>query len=164
MSFMKHVATLFFVIVVVASAIAAIGPVVLTGPFRAQTAADLDLAYKMSQWAPGVTLAALIVGVILAAAIWRGSAGLKTKLGIVLGCMVLGIGSYLSRQSFAERTFAALPEVVRIPVAESSHVLPNDLVLGVTQGSEAAAYPIPIIGYHHIVNDELGEEPYVVTY
>ncbi len=44
------------------------------------------------------------------------------------------------------------------------HVQPEDLVLGVKLGDETAAYPIPIVGYHHIVNDRLAGEPFVVTY
>lgn len=161
---MRHVVTLVFLILVLVSAGAVLGPMYLTGPFHAQTAADLELGYRISQWAPSVTLAALLAGVILAVAMWRRSTGSIAKLGVVLGCVALGACSYLSRQTFAERQFAALPEVVRIPIANSSHVLANDLVLGVTDASEAAAYPVPIVGYHHIVNDQIAQEPFVVTY
>lgn len=161
---MKQVGVFLFVIVVLVSAGAVWGPSYLTGPFRAQTDADIELSYRVSQWTPSVALVALLVGVGLAVFIWRRSAGPKTKLGLALGCLVLGAFSYLSRQTVAERTFSALPDVVRVPVADSSHVLPNDLVLGVTHAGAAAAYPVPIIAYHHIVNDRLGKEPFVVTY
>jgi len=37
-------------------------------------------------------------------------------------------------------------------------------VIGVTLGGEARAYPIPILNYHEIVNDELGGVPIAVIY
>jgi hypothetical protein len=40
----------------------------------------------------------------------------------------------------------------------------DDKVLAVQIGSEAHAYPIRAMGYHHIVNDTLGNTPIVVTY
>jgi hypothetical protein len=161
---MKTVSFFLFLVLVLVSAGAVLGPAFLTGPFRAQTEADIELGYLVSRWAPSVALGALLAGLGLTALLWRRSAGLKTKLTATLGCLILGAFSYLSRQTVAERNFSALPEVVRIPVADSTHVLPNDLVLGVTYKGEAAAYPVPIIGYHHIVNDRLGPEPFVVTY
>jgi len=47
---------------------------------------------------------------------------------------------------------------------QAEHVTAEVLVLGVTSGAESAAYPVPIIAYHHIVNDRLADEPFVVTY
>ena len=60
--------------------------------------------------------------------------------------------------------FEALPEVARVPVHDALHVQPDDLVIGVTAGGESAAYPVPIAAYHHLVNDRLADEPFVVSY
>ena len=75
-----------------------------------------------------------------------------------------GVRPIGSRVNFAHVMFKQLSEVVRVPVSEATHVQPEDLLLAVKIGGEAAAYPFPIIGYHHIVHDRLAGEPYVVTY
>ncbi|TDI12490.1 MAG: DUF3179 domain-containing protein [Acidobacteria bacterium] len=64
----------------------------------------------------------------------------------------------------AEIRFARITEVVRVPRDRATSIKPSDMVLGVTAGGEAAAYPLPVIAFHHIVNDRLGDEPFVVTY
>ncbi|MCP5111656.1 MAG: DUF3179 domain-containing protein [bacterium] len=38
------------------------------------------------------------------------------------------------------------------------------MVLGVEVGGEARAYPLDLIAYHHIVNDEVNGQPLAVTY
>jgi len=161
---MKVLAGLGYGIAIVLSVGFVAGELVLTSPFRNQTNADIELGFFLSQWAARVSLAALLVGILLAVAIWRSASGLKTKAVVLVGFAALGLSAYMARESFAEREFAALAEIVRIPVANSTHVLPNDLVLGVKDGGVATAYPVPIIAYHHIVNDRLADEPFVVTY
>ena len=94
----------------------------------------------------------------------RPAARWRTKTFVFFAVMVLALQAYAARVYFAEVMFTQLPEVVRIPTSEATHVLPEDLVLAVNAGGEAAAYPFPIIGYHHLVNDRLAGEPYVVTY
>lgn len=37
-------------------------------------------------------------------------------------------------------------------------------VLGVTHGGVAKAYPVGILDFHELVNDEVGGKPYLVTY
>ena len=49
-------------------------------------------------------------------------------------------------------------------VAESKDVAEDDLVLGVQIGSEAHAYPVRAMAYHHVVNDRIGSEAIVATY
>jgi hypothetical protein len=37
-------------------------------------------------------------------------------------------------------------------------------VLSVTLGNESVAYPIRLMGYHHVVQDTVGGTPIVATY
>ena len=39
-----------------------------------------------------------------------------------------------------------------------------DIVLGLSAGGEHRAYPIRQAAFHHVVNDEIGGVPYLVTY
>ena len=47
---------------------------------------------------------------------------------------------------------------------EATYLRPNDRVLGVVIGAEARAYPIRILNWHEVVNDQLSGTPIVVTY
>ena len=40
----------------------------------------------------------------------------------------------------------------------------EDRVLSVTLGNESVAYPIRLMGYHHVVQDTVGGTPIVATY
>lgn len=48
--------------------------------------------------------------------------------------------------------------------AAGNKVDSNRLVVGVFMGGKAKAYPIQFIGYHHIVQDTVGDTPVLVTY
>jgi hypothetical protein len=48
--------------------------------------------------------------------------------------------------------------------ATSSSWRDDDLVVGVVNGSEARAYPLAILVWHELVNDELGDDPILVSY
>lgn len=41
---------------------------------------------------------------------------------------------------------------------------PEDVVVSFQQDSETRAYPIRILAWHEIVNDQIGSEPFIVTY
>jgi len=40
----------------------------------------------------------------------------------------------------------------------------NDMVLAVQHNGEAAAYPVRLMAYHHLVQDTVGGTPIVATY
>jgi hypothetical protein len=60
--------------------------------------------------------------------------------------------------------FAVLNDPAVIPGTQASWLTPDELVLGVVVGDEARAYPISQMAYHHIANDQIDGEPYLVTY
>ena len=51
-----------------------------------------------------------------------------------------------------------------VPAGDASWMEGDDLVLGAVQNGEARAYPIFMLTFHHVANDELGGEPYLVTF
>ena len=51
-----------------------------------------------------------------------------------------------------------------VAAAEATWLLPESLVLGALQNGEARAYPLSMMTFHHVANDELGGEPYLVTF
>jgi hypothetical protein len=110
------------------------------------------------------TLLLLFAGIVLAIMIWRRGCRRLGKVGVVIGCSALALLAYVARSQPAETVFSRLQEVVRVPADRAEHVTAESLVLGVTWRTESAAYPVPIVAYHHIVNDRLADEPFVVTY
>jgi hypothetical protein len=162
---MKHVPVIALAILVLGSAALAVVPSYLVSPMRSQTQYDMELSHALSNWAPILVVINLVIGAILASMIWRRkNTRLWNKVILAVGVTALAFAAYNTRGYLAEGMFTALPEVVRVAASDATHVLPEDLVLGVKHADGAAAYPFPIIGYHHIVNDRLAGEPYVVTY
>lgn len=162
---MKHLPAIALLILVVSSIALVLMPAYLVSPMHSQTAYDLELSYTLSHWAPTLVLINLVIGVILALMIWsKQDAKLRNRVVLVIAVVALALAAHVTRGYLAEGMFTPLPEVVRVAASEATHVLPEDLVLGVKHAGEAAAYPLPIIGYHHIVNDRLAGEPFVVTY
>jgi hypothetical protein len=54
------------------------------------------------------------------------------------------------------------PEVLL--AEEATWLDPDEMVLGVELAGEARAYPLAQMAYHHVVNDVIGGNPYLVTY
>jgi Protein of unknown function (DUF3179) len=60
--------------------------------------------------------------------------------------------------------FLPATDPATIPASEARFLGPEDEVFGVVVGNEARAYPIPMIAYHHVVNDVVQGIPIAVTY
>ena len=60
--------------------------------------------------------------------------------------------------------FVVLDNPAVIPGEQATWLAPDELILGVIVGDKARAYPISQMAYHHIANDQIGREPYLVTY
>lgn len=162
---MKILPAIALLVLVIASLALVVLPSYLVSPMRSQTSSDLELSYMLARLATPLSMVSLVVGLILAVMIWRRpKRRLRGKIAVVIACGALVFFANATRGYMAEEMFTPLPEIVRVTASGVTHVLPEDLVLGVKQGGEAAAYPLPIIGYHHIVNDRLAGEPFVVTY
>jgi hypothetical protein len=51
-----------------------------------------------------------------------------------------------------------------LSASEASYLSPEDRVIGITLNGESRAYPISILNWHEIVNDQIKGERYAVTY
>ena len=51
-----------------------------------------------------------------------------------------------------------------IDAAEADYLRPEDRVIGIEIAGEKRAYPIPILNWHEIVNDEIDGQPFAITY
>ncbi len=60
--------------------------------------------------------------------------------------------------------FISLDDPEMIAATTATWLDGDDIVIGVAQNGEARAYPIKQAAYHHVINDTIGGEPYLVTY
>ena len=51
-----------------------------------------------------------------------------------------------------------------IPVTSADHVLPEDLVLGISIKGEYRAYPVSILNYHEVINEEFASDKVLISY
>lgn len=136
-------------------------------PFRPQGATELQVALVTLRLAPWLLGAAAVLAGWMAWRSWTGGAEgwrkwgrrVATGVGVVV---VLGAG-WASRINLFEQMFAPLPGATYVAAAGAP--LPGeDVVMAVTQGGASRAYPVRILAYHHVVNDEVGGVPLVATY
>jgi hypothetical protein len=158
----KLVWLIVFVLVVAVVAIV-LTPVFLIMPFKAQTPRTMEISYLMRRWSPLVTLFGSLAILILMLALWFSSRWWTRAFMLVLIVPTLG-ATWLARQNHFEWMFNPLPNPAYAKAAEASFVNDSDRVLAVTIGGESVAYPIRLMGYHHLVGDTVGGTPIMATY
>ena len=161
---MNKVYTLILVVLTLAAAFAVFLPMRLLRPFEPQTESQVALAYELGRSTPIATAVAFLAGIVLVGLLFRGKASGWLKVPAVILALALGGVAYGARVNFFEKMFAPIDEAGFVSVAEAGHLVPEEMVMGVVAGARAKAYPVGMMTYHHILNDEVGGEPIVVTY
>ena len=68
-------------------------------------------------------------------------------------------------ESYNRRTpFVPLDNPLLLPSDAADYLQDDELILGLEWEGEAHAYPIGMVTFHHIVNDTLAGNPFVITY
>ena len=138
-------------------------PVFLIMPFKAQTPRTLELSYVMRRLSPWLTVLASLLLLTIAIRLWIGGRWFGRIALVILLLPVLG-ATWLARQNHFEWMFNPLPNPAYVKTADASFVNYDDRVLAVTLNGESVAYPIRLMGYHHLVEDTVGGTPIVATY
>jgi hypothetical protein len=147
-------------------AIAPIGfffiPAFIIRPFRHQAPRALWLAMALRQRAPLGTLIAALVCFVLAFALWR-TVGRWRKALLTLTMLVVTFSTAMARLNYFEWMFHPIAGPQFLAQAESK-LDPKEMIMAVRLGSDARAYPISQMAYHHVLNDVTGGVPITVTY
>lgn len=130
-------------------------PMLLLNPFKPETATGLTIAFLIKRW--GLLLDVLLIAGAIALMRRR-----KVMLTVALVLMVAA--TVLARVNVFEKMFHPLPGPQYASIQNVNWVDADDMVMTVARGADAAAYPIRLLGYHHIVQDVAGGLPIVVTY
>ena len=148
------------------SALACIGwffvPAFIIRPFTHQTPAGLTLAMALRQRAPWGTLATAFVSLVIALALWK-SINLWRKIVLAVVMVMVTFSAVMARLNYFEWMFHPVPSA-QFESASTSKLDPSEMILAVRYGSDARAYPIREMAYHHVLNDVVGGVPVAVTY
>ena len=139
-----------------------LAPALIIRPFRFQSARALNFAMAVRQHAPIWSLAIAAGSVILAAILWPW-VSLWKRILLGAGVCLVAISAVMSRVDYFEWMF----HPVRVPgfeAADHAKLDSSEMVMAVRFGSDARAYPIRAMAYHHVMNDVVGGVPIAVTY
>jgi hypothetical protein len=157
-------AIVFAACIVVALVALVAVPVAIDQPFGVQTPRTMAVAFVMRRWSPIVTLAGAVAMAALLVGGWRRWHGVVARIALTAACVASVATAWAARQDPFEWMFHPLPRPGFVASERASFVEPRDLVLAVTINGDAAAYPIRLMAYHHVVNDRVGGVPLAATY
>jgi hypothetical protein len=139
-----------------------LAPALIIRPFKFQSTRALNFAMAVRQHAPIWSLIIAVGSIILAAILWRRVSRWK-KILLGIGVCLVAVSAVMTRVDYFEWMF----HPVRVPGFEAANrakLDASEMVLAVSFGSDARAYPIRAMAYHHVVNDVVGGVPVAVTY
>jgi Kef-type K+ transport system membrane component KefB len=137
-------------------------PAFIIRPFRHQTPHALLVAMALRQRAPLITLLAALACSALAFVLWR-TVGRWRKALLALTLLVVTFSAVMARQNYFEWMFHPIAGPQFLAQASSKLDL-KEMIMAVRFGSDARAYPISQMAYHHVLNDVVGGVPIVATY
>jgi hypothetical protein len=140
-----------------------VAPVWIIMPFKPQTARGVEVSYTLKRWSPVLTILALAFALILGAWLWRGSRWWKRAFLVVIFIPLLA-ATWFARQNHFEWMFHPLANAAYAKVNNAGFIDDADIVMTVESNGEAAAYPVRLMAYHHVVQDTVGGTPLVATY
>ena len=125
---------------------------------------SIDVAYALygSRWIVRGVLLALAAATLPFA--WRGSAGRRWRWPVGASVAVVAVVAWMANMQMAADRMFRMPRTLTMVPASANRVDTARLVVGVALGTEARAYPVQFIGYHHQVRDSIAGRPILVTF
>ena len=137
-------------------------PAFIIRPFRHQGPRALLLAMTLRQRAPLGTLLAGLACLVLALALWRTASRWRKSL-LVITLLVVTFSAVMARLNYFEWMFHPIAGPQFLAQADSK-LDAKEMIMAVRLGSDARAYPISQMAYHHVLNDVVAGVPVAVTY
>jgi hypothetical protein len=137
-------------------------PAFIIRPFHHQTPSALALAMALLQRAPWGTFGAALLCLVLAFLLW-GGANRWRKFMLATTMVLVVFAAVMARLNYFEWMFHPVP-AAQFESAAASKLDKSEMILAIRYGSDARAYPIREMAYHHILNDVVGGVPVAVTY
>jgi hypothetical protein len=137
-------------------------PAFIIRPFRHQSARALLLAMTLRQRAPLGTLIAALACFVLALVLWKTASRWRKSL-LVLTMLLVTFSAVMARLNYFEWMFHPIDGAQFVAQA-GSKLDAKEMIMAVRIGTEARAYPISQMAYHHVLNDVVAGVPIAVTY
>jgi membrane protease YdiL (CAAX protease family) len=137
-------------------------PAFIIRPFTHQTARGIVLAMAVRDRAPLGTLLAALIFLALTVFLWS-AVNLWRRIGIGVVAALVVFSTVMARQNYFEWMFHPVDTAQFINEADSK-LNAGEMILSIRFGSDARAYPISQMAYHHILNDVVEGVPVAVTY
>ena len=137
-------------------------PAIIIRPFGHQSSSALTLAMVLRQRAPLVTLAAALI-CLARTLILRGASGKARKVILASVMIMVAFAAVMSRLNYFEWMFHPV-DSPQFESASASKLDKGEMMLAIRYASDARAYPISEMAYHHVLNDVVAGVPVAVTY
>ena len=105
----------------------------------------------------------VLVGVLLGALVYKYASSAGPTNGFDLSNSTLPVEQILHGGPPRDG-IPALSDPKLVAAAQAAYLKPHDRIVGIVLNGEARAYPIPILNWHEIVNDEIDGQRFAVTY
>lgn len=158
----SRVAGMLAVLLTVLCAAPFLIPAFIIRPFRYQSPRALSLAIALKEIAPAMTAVALVALLVLIVTLWS-AASKRARVGLTIAVFLSAASAVMTRLNYFEWMFRPIQAAGFVSVS-NAHLADQEMVMAVTIGSEARAYPIRQMAYHHILNDTVAGMPIAVTY
>jgi hypothetical protein len=137
-------------------------PAFIIRPFAYQAPRALWWAMAIRQRAPLVSAVCGLICLALVLALWRACTRWR-KVGLVAVMIPVTFSAVMSRLNYFEWMFHPV-DSARFEAEAASKLDKGEMVMTLRFGSDARAYPIREMAYHHVLNDVVEGVPVVVTY
>jgi hypothetical protein len=137
-------------------------PTYVIQPFKHQTVNALALSMALRQRAPWGTLIAALFCLAFVISLWPAS-NLWRRIVLVAVMLPVLFSAVMARLNYFEWMFHPI-ETQQFESPSASKLAASEMILAVRFGSDARAYPIREMAYHHILNDVVAGVPIAVTY
>ena len=139
-------------------------PIYVIRPFRVQGARELMAALEVLRFRPLLTVISALVAVWAAIVYWRMQNRVSGRILMALGAVSVCVLAALARVNVYEQLMFHPIEHPEFAAVSAAKLDPDDKLIVVKIGTSARAYPIRMMGYHHVVNDVVGGTALVATY
>jgi Protein of unknown function (DUF3179) len=139
-------------------------PIYVIRPFRPQGARELMAALAVIRYRNAVTVLSALVAIAVVFAYWRGTKPIRPRAVAVLGALTVVVLAALARVNIYEQIMFHAVDRPAFAAAKDAKLDRDDKLIVVRIGGVARGYPVREMGYHHVVNEEVGGTALVATY
>ena len=139
-------------------------PIYVIRPFRAQGARELMAALAVLRYRNTVTVLSALVAVGAALAYWRVKTQTRARVVATSCALAVCMLAALARVNVYEQFMFHAVDHPAFAAAPEAKLDRDDKLIVVKIAGVARGYPVREMGYHHVVNDEVGGTALVATY